>query len=206
MKACLTIWLLLCASINLFAQGYIVPNGVTHQRYSPGIGYTVHVLQNPTNLDYTGFALNPLGITQPSLYVNTFSFDHYVDEGVRVFLVSSNQPITAQAIQSGSYTELMYPGGYVFNHNSPFYVGLYTGYNPFTSGGVYTGIYTEPLFGWARLRNNQGVIELLGSALAYGSQGMYAGTQNMIPEPSGFALVVIATLLFGSRRKTKLRK
>ena len=168
-------------------------------------GYEIDVLQNPTNGNYTGFALTPSGRTPPtSLYINTFSFTYYLDEGVRVFFVSSNQPVSLQAIQSGSYTELMYPNNYVFANNSPFYVGLYTGpqWTSFPPTNPIT--YADPLFGWARLRNNQGVIELLGSALAYGSQGIYAGTQNMIPEPSGFALAVVATLLFGSRCKTKL--
>jgi len=135
--------------VQLYSQCYIVPNGVIYSGYNPGIGYQVDVLHDPTNSYYTGFFLNPVGMTLPTVYTNTFQFSGIVDVGVRVFLVSSNQPISQQAIQAGSYTELMYPNGYVFNHNSPFYVALYTGNQNFYPP---SGIYSDPLFGWARLK------------------------------------------------------
>jgi hypothetical protein len=115
-------------------------------------------------------------------------------------LVSSNQPISLPPILANSYTELMSPNSYVFNHGSPFYLGFYTGYNPFSTNGTYTGIYTDPLFGWAKLRNNQGVIELLDSALVYKADGIFAGTQNFVPEPSGFVLAALGALLLGYRQ------
>lgn len=181
------------------SQGYIVPNGVTY--FGPNIfgGYEIRVLQNPTNSDYTGFMLKPEGMTPPTVFTNTFSFDGFADEGVRVFLVSENQPISQHALQSGSYTELMFQNSYVFEHNSPWYVGLYTGYAPVN------GIYSDPLFGWARLVNNQGVIQLLDSALAYQAGGIYVGTQNLIPvpEPSSLALVILGGAVLGLRRRKR---
>ena len=193
---CLTVTALSFGAVfQLHSQGYIVPNGVTQQ------GDGIYVLQNPTNSDYTGFHLQPQGKTPPTYpVINSFLFNPLLDDGVRTFLVSSNQPISLPAIQSGSYSELMFPNSYVFNHNAPFYLGFYTGYFPFDSSGNYTGIYRDPLFGWARMRNNQGVIELLEGALVYNAQGIYAGTQNLIPEPSGFALTVLGTFLLGYRR------
>lgn len=201
MKNTLTIAVLLCCiTCQIHSQGYVVPNGITHHGFN-GFGYEIHVLQNPTNSDYTGFEIRPQGMTLPTVYVNTFQFNPFLDEGVRTFLVSSNQPISLTAIQSGSYTELMNPNNYVFNHNSAFYLAFYTGYNPFSPTGTYTGIYSDPLFGWARFRNNQGAIQLLDSALVYNAGGIFAGTQTMIPEPSSLALGLLGATLVGVRRR-----
>ena len=178
---------------QLHSQGYIVLNGVYPGNVSI---HEIDVLQNPTNSDYTGFFLIPQGKTQPAFYTNTFSFFTYLDEGVRVFLVSSNQPISLQPILANSYIELLDRNSYVFANASSFYVGLYTGYAPAN------GIYGDPLFGWAKLVNNQGVIQLLDRALEYGGGGIYAGTQNIIPipEPSAVALTVLGALLLGFRQ------
>lgn len=188
-------------TIRACAQGYLVPSGVTYAGTSLGFGYGINVMYNPTNLYYTGFGLNPVGKTPPTtLYTNTYQFSAIVDVSVRVFLVPFNAPLRQQDIQSGSYTELMYDD-YVFNHNTPFYVGLYTGNQTFYPP---SGIYNDPLFGWARLVNNQGVIQLLDSALAYKAGGIYVGTQNLIqvPEPSSLALMALGGLLLRFRRQS----
>ena len=181
--------------ILLQAQGFIVPNGVTLTRNSPVVT-SIHVLQNPTNSDFTGFFLYSEG-------ANTFSFDPLLDEGVRTFLVSSNQPVSLSPILEQRYTELLFPNSYVFNSGSSFYLGFYTGYGPFDPNtGAYTGIYRDPLFGWALLVNNGGVIRLLDSALEYGGGGIYAGTRNIlpVPEPSAIFLTALGALLLGIRR------
>ena len=185
-------------AFQLHAQGYIVPNGVTYAGNDPNFGSIIHVLQNPTNSDHTGFLLRPEG-------ANTFLFGSFLDEGVRVFLVSFNQPISLSAISSQSYTELLYPNRYVFTPGFPIYVGLYTGYDPF-SKGMYTGIYRDPLFGWARLVNNQGVIQLTRSALVYGAEGIYAGTETIIPEPGIYSLLGWGVFLLAAARATLKRK
>ncbi len=193
------VWLFF-TMLQLHAQGYIVPNGVSYAGNVPGLGSEIHVLQNPTNSDYTGFFLTPQGKTQPTVYTNTFSFNPFLDEGVRTFLVSSNDSISLQPILSQNYTELGNAADYVFNSGSPFYLGFYTGYNPFTTNGTYTGIYSDPLFGWARMVNNQGAIQLLDSALVYNAEGIYAGTFNIIPEPSSFAIGILGAALLGMCR------
>ena len=66
------------------------------------------------------------------------------------------------------------------------------------------GIYEDPLFGWAQLVNNNGVIELLDGALEYKGSGIYAGTQTIIPEPSLLGLLAFGALLLGWRFR-KLR-
>lgn len=216
MKRIATLSCLLGAIFQLHSQGYIIPNGVTFNGFD-GIGYSVFVIQNPTNVDYTGFDLNPNGKTPPSsLYINTFLFSPIVDEGVRTFLVSSNQPVSLQPILSGSYLELTSPNSYVFAEGIPFYLAFYTGYTPWlmTNGQpvvvdgmpVYTGIYSNPVFGWGKFVNNQGVIQMLDSALEIEGGGIYAGTQTIIPlsvpEPGTLALIALG----GASLALKIRK
>jgi hypothetical protein len=200
MKSFVAIVLAFASGIGLLAQGYVVPNGVVYVGFN-GAGYEIDISQNPTNSNYTGFWLTSQGKTPPTApYINTFSFDSVVDEGVRVFLVSVNQPMSQQAIRSGSYTELMYPNSYVFNSGVPFYLGLYTG-ETFPQNGV----YSDPLFGWAKLVNNRGAIEMLDSALAYKAGGIYVGTQNLIPvpEPSSVVILLLGGSAWGIRRLRK---
>ena len=92
-----TVFCFLGTVVRLYSQGYIVAGGVTI--YQPG--NIIHVIQNPSNGDYTGFFLE----TQSP---NTFRFDPFADEGVRTFLVSPNDPITLQAIQTSGYPELLF--------------------------------------------------------------------------------------------------
>ena len=175
--------------LQLHAQGYIVPNGVTYLGQT-SLGYETHVLQNPTNSNYTGFVLNPIDI-------NTFSFFSFTDEGVRVFVVSENDPISLQPILANSYTELTYPNSYVFPNGSFFYLGFYTGENY-----PQNGVYSDPLFGWGEFWNNNGAIQMLDSALEYQGGGIYAGTQNIIPvpEPGEFVLAALGVSVLGYRR------
>lgn len=140
--------------------------------------------------------LTPQGKTPPSsLHINTFSYSHYVDEGVRVFMVSSNDPVSLQPILGQVYLELGFAPNYVFESGKPFYVGVYTG-NIFPQNGI----YPDPVFGWARLVNNQGVIELLDGALEYGGGGINVGTQNIIPIPEpdflSFSILGAVTLIW----------
>lgn len=191
-KSLLIAWGFLAFSIQVHSQGYIVPNGVTE--YSFGGWPAFRVLQNP-NSDYTAFYFIPQG-------GNNFVFNSFVDEGVRVFLVNANDPVSSQAIQANSYPELIQSGIYAIPNGADFYVGLYTGYNPWVivnGSPVYTGIYTDPMFGWAELFNNNGTLQLVDGALAYGSQGIYAGTTTIIPEPGTLSVFGLGALLLGLR-------
>ena len=200
LKSLVIIAFILSSVIQLLAQGYIVPNGVITNYSGAALRDEISVVHDPTNFHYTGFALHPIGITPPSTYPNTFSFDYILDVGVRVFQVALNAPVSLQPIVSGTYTELTYPNSYVFQSGIPFYVGLYTGNQSFAPPN---GIYGDPLFGWAKLVNNQGTIQLLDSAIEYGGGGIYAGTQNIIPvpEPSGLAVFGVGTLFLGFYRR-----
>jgi hypothetical protein len=188
---------LLMGVLQLHSQGYIVPNGVTYIGLDFAGFYETQVLQKPTG-DFTAFLLGPQNQT-------TFSFGVLLDEGVRVFEVSQNDPISLQPILANHYTELTYPNSYVFEDGSPFYLGLYTGYNPWDSHGNYTGIYTDPVFGWGEFVNSGGVIQMLNSALEYGGGGIYAGTETIIPipEPSVLGLLSTGTLFLGWRLRRR---
>jgi hypothetical protein len=187
----------LVVSLDVWAQGHIAPNGVS--LYNLGTSFQVNVIYNPTNLYYTGFDLHQQGTTPPSPYPNTFLFDPIADVGVRAFFVSPNQPVSLAAIQSGAYTELT-PTSYVFQSGTPFLLGLYTGNQ---LAPPVNGIYSDPLFGWAELVNDKGVIELLDGAMAYKAGGIYAGTQTVfdVPEPSVQVLFALACLLVCTRRR-----
>jgi hypothetical protein len=184
-----------------FSQGTIVPNGVTYQGYTPYIGDLFFVRQNGTNADYSGFFLGPAG-------TDTFVFESLTDEGVRAFVVPVYAPVTLASIQAQSYPELTNSSTYLFANRSSVILGLYTGYHPFDSHGNYTGIYEDPVFGWARVVNVDGQIQLLDSALESGGAGIYAGTQTIIPvpEPPVLALGGLGIALLGWRGVRQVRE
>lgn len=188
------------ALLQVHAQGYIVPNGVVTNLF-PG---EIDVWNPGTQI--TGFLFEPWDKLAPTTYTNVFRFDEPITIGVRVFLVSPNDPISLSPIALNAYPEFQLGGTYLLQQGVPFYVGLYTGANfapPYPPSPPF--FYLDPVFGWAKLVNNQGVIHVLDYAVAYKADGIYAGTQNLIqvPEPSSVCLVALGGLLLGFRRRSK---
>jgi len=192
------------------AQGVIVANGIVTNLFPGEID-----LNWPGQTTINGFGFSPVGRTY-GVYSNVFAFWEPVTVGVRVFLVSSNQPISLAAIRSSSYTEISDSANpalpanptNIINVNVPFLVGLYSGAN-FTQyyppGNTIPVEYSDPVFGWAKLENINGSIQLLTGALEYKGGGIYAGTQNIIPIPEPDDLVLLALcggiLAYVRRRK-----
>jgi hypothetical protein len=177
-----------------YSQGYIVPNGVTYS--TGGLSAVIHVMQSPTNGDYTGFILRPQFKTPGSPFYTIFSFDPASPgEGVRTFFASQNDPISLKPIQAGAYTELVLGNYYGFDPGVPFYLGFYTGH----TNGAAPGAYSNPLFGWGEFVNNQGVIQMLDSALEVEGGGIYVDTQTIIPipEPGNLSLSACGALILG---------
>jgi hypothetical protein len=175
------------------ADGHIVPNGVVSNYGGFFAPEEISVLHNPNNPNapgsYTGFLFEP----QPT--PNMFLFSPVVDIGVRVFFVSAGDPISQEALLGGNYPELI--SGDIYSFTTSFYVGLYTGNDP--TNPQPGGIYNDPLFGWARLRNVNGSIQILSSALEYQGGGIIAGSQTIlpVPEPGTLALAILGGLLVG---------
>ena len=48
----------LASAVQLYSQGYIVPNGVVYSGFQV-LGYEIDVLHDPANSYYTGFILVP---------------------------------------------------------------------------------------------------------------------------------------------------
>jgi hypothetical protein len=166
------------AAMQVYAQGYLVPNGVVTNLFPGEID-----VWNP-GTQVTGFTLTP---SSP----NTFVFDEPATIGVRVFMVSPNDPVSLQPIASLNYPELTLQGSYVLAAGTPLYVGLYTGGSlapPYPPQPPY--FYTDPVFGWAKLENFNGTIEVLDSTVEYQGGGIIAGTDTIIsaPEPRDWAL------------------
>jgi hypothetical protein len=174
-SALLVLFCLFTAAFRGNSQGYIMPGGITAYGSGPGSSLSVSVIQNPPGRDNTCFLFWPSG-------TNTFDYGVCLDEGVSVFLVSYNDPISLQPIlerRYGSLPRFLEPG-------IPFYVGFYTGYWTLINGiPVSPRIYRDPVFGWGKFVNQDGTIQMLDSALEYGGAGIYAGTQTIIavPEP-----------------------
>ena len=194
---------LFIASLQLHAQGYIVPNGVYLGGYEFGFGYRINVTDNP-NGEHTIFSattqfwLVPTNIAQPSYYTNIFELQELTDIGVRVFLVDSNDPVSLPPILSQQWPELAISSTYIFQDGVPFYMGVYTGYQFAPPYPPHPPLqYLGPVFGWIQLVNVRGTIQMLGGALEYGGVGIYAGTQNIInvPEPDSLALLAVGGLL-----------
>jgi len=87
MKIIIIICCIVGVAIQIHAQSYIIPNGVTLFP-NTGIGQEIRVIQGDTG-DYTGFFLDTKDMHVFPLSPNYFYMDMYMDEGVRVYEVLS---------------------------------------------------------------------------------------------------------------------
>lgn len=190
--------LLAAGILESHAQGHLVPNGVVGNLFPNEID-----IWN-SGPSIVGFALRPSGTEQPSSYPNVFTFEEPLTVYVQVFFVAPNDPITFQTAR----TELTSGSTRVFQPGVPFYVGFQTGADtipPAQPFDLPSYSYVDPVFGWAKLENVGGKIQLLDSALEFQGGGIYAGTQTIIPipEPSWMGLFALGAAIMARGSKTK---
>lgn len=139
--------------------------GVTHI-HGGGTQFTIDqeltAPQGQDFRDYTGFIFSNVSDGQ-FLYGGSF-----LDEGVSVFLVESNDHFSEANIQNGEFTELIYGNEYSFP--DVFFFGIRT-----PALGV-DAEWFEPVYGWAEIRNLGGGFSLLNHAVAYSSKGIIVNT------------------------------
>ena len=125
------VWVLVVGTCRASSQSYIAPGGITeHEWQGGGGGLDVRAIQAPTNLDYC-FAFLPEGFPLPAQTSNASTFNVCLDEGVRAFLVASNDPISLQPLMESRYTELRVGENRVFQPGVSVCAGFYTGFGVF---------------------------------------------------------------------------
>ena len=102
-------------------------------------------------------------------------------------------------IESGSFLQVV---GYdLFDTRPTFILPLGEFYFGVTT--IYDSWPEKDVFGWAKLKNTSNSLELLGSAVAYGSSGIIVGTAEVIPGVSSSLLFLLgASLAVIFRRRT----
>ena len=102
-------------------------------------------------------------------------------------------------------TKLFFPvhGSHTANSDSvfvgdSFFLGANTGAGGFDS----SGLPSRDVFGWVEVRNNQGNLEQVGSAVVYGGTGLVVGsTSTAVPEPASLMLLHVGACVLCLRRR-----
>ena len=121
--------------------------------------------------------------------------DFNLDEGSDWYLVQEGEFFSNASIANGQFPLLFESDTPTFNilelDQTEFFLGVATSNN---------GIFNPPLrdtFGWVHLRRSgQSLqeLEFIGSAVAYGGQGIVVGTSTaVVPEPNAIALLLFCT-------------
>jgi len=160
---------------------------------SPFGDYSLTVLQNEAG-DYTTMWFDktelPSGIAS-SLTPITWN----VDEEADYYLAPQGSGFSAASIAAGQFTPF-----FVVDNPSTIQVPYDNFYLGINTGVGFTGPPFHPrrdVFGWVHLLNTPNGLEMLGNAMAYGTQGIYIGTVNTVPEPESGSLLCLAMILLG---------
>ena len=199
MKKIITICSIFWATLQLHAQGTIIPNGITY--YINGWYSSINIMNND---GYAQVNFYLAWDTSSDIFVITTIAGH---SDARIFSFQIDQigdPFTLQGIQSDAYTELtLGPPWSGFSmtceEGAPFYLGFYTG----TQDG-YDKIFTDPVLGWGLFENVGGIIKMLDSGLESGGDGIIVGTLELVPEPTTCAVFLFGLAGFlGFRKRLK---
>ena len=199
MKKIITICSIFLATLQLHAQGTIIPNGITCSYHISSWSSTTSVYIMHNN-GYAQVDIAMFGDFSTNLFVGAVIAG---DSDARVFSFQANDLFTLQGIQSGDYIELTSSPWSGFNmtceENDPFYLGFYTG-----SPSGTAGIFSDPVLGWGLFENVGGIIKMIDSGLESGGDGIIVGTLGLVPEPSTCALVLFGLAGFlGYRKRLK---
>ena len=144
--------------------------------------YVLTVFQNFIATDWTSIWFDR---DETDLIFRTYN----VDEGSDWYFCAYNDEFSGDTVSD--YTlfnqiDQRFTVGY-----GDFYLGVNTG-----NGFIDFGVPDRSIYGWAHLNNSPDGLELLGSAIAYDSPGIYVGTTQAIPEPSSLSLILLGIPLF----------
>ena len=163
----------------------IIPDGIwSSGGSSPSINVLTRAVLGIPDADFedcTGFCFYRLGS-------GAYGYEYYIDYiSLRTFFVNENDAFSWETIKSGTYEKLTYTMAYNFEDSQIVYLGIYTGTSPRYNGsdGCPPGderreYYPDPLFGWVKLKFENGDYTLLDSALGYKCKGIIVGTEELI--------------------------
>ena len=142
-------------------------------------------------------------------HVGTVSQDIIGDDHTSVWFYFDGNELSyrTENIDGGSDWYLVHPGdefGYTTLENDQFSQIFHGNNEPIGLDDFYLGVSTEGVgpfnncdphsevcrnvFGWVRLRNVLGRLEMVENAVAYNSLGIIVGTTEVVPEPPGLFL------------------
>lgn len=157
---------------------------------SPSFSVTVDQTQGG---DYTGVFMQYDGKTLKGVTYN-------VDEGADIFVVKAGDVLTNAWVASHTATFIMGPSlgsglqPQTIMVGQDFYLGARTrsyldpGFQASVNAGQLQSFFTS--FGWGHFKaDQQGQLQLLGSAMAFGESGIVIGTLQAVPEPATITLM-----------------
>jgi len=120
-----------------------------------------------------------------------------IDGGSDWYLAHRGDPLTFLTRRDTSlFTRI---GAQVPVETTEFYLAIVTEGEGFLEYLEAPGGVLRNVFGWVKLRDVGGRLEVLESAVAYNSRGIIVGSTELIPEPSSTALACLAFVCLGFR-------
>ena len=208
MRTILITTLLILSGTTFLPAAVISDTNIALSNDDPfGIGadYALTVVQDeregPDQGDSTSIWLNVLGDTISFVTTN-------IDEGSDWYSVSSLEEFSNASILGDSHQVFarVLPSGFESNNLTvgfgDFYLGVNTGNGVVTDNGV---VDYRTVYGWVHLRNVEGTLSMIGSAVTYEGTGIIVGTTRVVPEPSSSALICCGLAIAFCRRRSGIR-
>jgi hypothetical protein len=154
---------------------------------------TVCQTAQTADCDYTSVWFNKVNST---LTPTTWN----VDEEADFYLAPNGVEFSAATIASGQFSPLFVLDN-AYSINIPygtFYLGVNTGTGFTYDENGYGGPGRE-VFGWMQLHNSSAGLQMISNAMAYGTNGIFIGTTDVVPvpEPEAYAMMLAGLWLVG---------